>query len=104
MFLIKIVFFYSAQAGALPYVLRKEAPFAFEDLMAHSAARHTTFRALLRSSSIQEPRYPPLGDCQYYITFLHFDKKISFFFFFFPAYFWDFIEIVYMSFFHCILF
>ena len=26
------------------------------------AARHTTFRALLRSSSIQEPRYPPLGD------------------------------------------
>ena len=82
MFLIKIVFFHSAQAGALPCVLRKEAPFAFEDLMAHSAARHTTFRALLRSSSIQEPRYPPLGDCQYDIIFLHCDKKKNFFLFF----------------------
>ena len=81
MFLIKIVFFHSAQAGALPCVLRKEAPFAFEDLMAHSAARHTTFRALLRSSSIQEPRYPPLGDCQYDIIILHCDKKNFFFFF-----------------------
>jgi len=25
------------------------------------AACHTTYRASLRSSSIQEPRYPPLG-------------------------------------------
>ena len=86
MFLIKIVFFYSAQAGALPYVLRKEAPFAFEDLMAHSAARHTTFRALLRSSSIQEPRYPPLGDCQYYIPFLQFDNKFLSLFLFFSLF------------------
>jgi hypothetical protein len=86
MLLIKIVFFYSAQAGALPYGLRKEAPFAFEDLMAHSAARHTTFRALLRSSSIQEPRYPPLGDCQYYIPFLHFDNKFLSLFLFFSLF------------------
>ena len=39
------------------------------------AARHTTFRALLRSSSIQEPRYPPLGDYvitkSFQLKFLH---------------------------------
>ena len=49
------------------------------------AARHTTFRALLRSSSIQEPRYPPLGDllficfhvCALACVLVHRKTKIS---------------------------
>mmetsp|Transcript_17344 Transcript_17344/g.57441 ORF Transcript_17344/g.57441 Transcript_17344/m.57441 type:complete len:205 (+) Transcript_17344:3866-4480(+) len=40
----------------------RSVPFAFEDSMIkYSFADHNTYRALLRSSSIQEPRYPPLG-------------------------------------------
>ena len=37
-----------------------EAPCALEDSMIHNSAIHTTYRSWLRSSSIHEPRDPPL--------------------------------------------
>ncbi len=36
------------------------APFAFKDSMIHGSAIHITYRSLLRSSSMHEPRDPPL--------------------------------------------
>ena len=42
------------------YPLAKIPPYAFKISMIHRSAIHTTYRASLRSSSLQEPRYPLL--------------------------------------------
>ena len=64
------IFFLQRSSGRASFHIRKRSAVCVRRVDgSQCAARHTTFRALLRSSSIQEPRYPPLGD--YITTRLH---------------------------------
>ena len=66
----KQICFYFKQASAHTFISKRpsdrhapsklEAPCALEDSMIHNSAIHTTYRSWLRSSSIHEPRDPPL--------------------------------------------
>ena len=65
------IFFLQRSSGRASFHIRKRSAVCVRRVDgSQCAARHTTFRALLRSSSIQEPRYPPLGDYLLPLSFM----------------------------------